>query len=148
LLAVARAQAMVEFAVVAGLLFFVLLMAIQVAIIGNAALAVNQYAYSVARYASVTYYDSKLSSPNSDPSVQALVPPTIAGNDSSGNPLATVTLTQCAAQPNTFGSTASVTVSYNLSTGNKIFLPNPFKMLSSGVSIPTTLSSKQAAFCE
>jgi hypothetical protein len=139
---------MVEFAVVAGLLLFVLLMAIQVAIIGNAALAVNQYAYSVARYASVNYYDSNLSNPNSDPSIQALVPPTISGNDSGGNPLANVTLTQCAAQPNTFGSTATATVSYNLNTGKKIFLPNPFKMLSSGVSIPTTLSASQAAFCE
>ncbi len=145
-------QAMIEFALVAGLLVLIALVGIQFAIIGNAALAVNQYAYSVARYASVNYLDQNLSNPNSDTSIQALIPPTISGTNGSGGALATVTLTPCAAPPNNFGSTVTVTVSYDLVGGNKIFLPNPFSIASSvlnaSVPFPTTVSATQRAFCE
>ncbi|HVA81380.1 MAG TPA: TadE/TadG family type IV pilus assembly protein, partial [Candidatus Binataceae bacterium] len=148
----AAGQAMVEFAFVAGLLLLIALVGIQFAIIGNADLAVNQYAYSVARYASVNYLDSSLSNPNTDSSVQALLPPTIGGDNSGGTALATISLTPCAAPPNNFGSTATVTVTYDLVGGNKIFLPNPFSMASGAVigsvAFPTTVSATQKAFCE
>jgi TadE-like protein len=145
-------QAMVEFAFVAGLLLLIALVGIQFAIIGNAALAVNQCAYSVARYASVNYLDSNLSSPNSDSQVEALIPPTIGGNNSQGAALATITVTPCAAPPNNFGSVATVKVTYDLVGGKKIFLPNPFSMISgvlnANVAFPTTISATQSAFCE
>jgi hypothetical protein len=145
-------QAMVEFAFVAGLLVLIALVGIQFAIIGNAALAVNQCAYSVARYASVNYLDSKLSDPGSDSQVQALIPPTIGGTGSSGSALATIAVTPCAAPPNNFGSVTTVTVTYDLVGGNKIFLPNPFSIVSAvlnaNVAFPTKVSATQTAFCE
>jgi TadE-like protein len=145
-------QAMVEFAFVAGLLLLIALVGIQFAIIGNAALAVNQCAYSVARYASVNYQDSNLANPNSDSKVQALIPPTIGGTSSGGTALATIAVTPCAAPPNNFGSVAKVTVTYDLVGGKKIFLPNPFsivsKVLNANVAFPTKVSATQSAFCE
>jgi hypothetical protein len=148
----AAGQAMVEFALVAGLLVLIALVGIQFAVIGNASLAVNQCAYSVARYASVNYLDQNLSSPNSDAQVQALIPPSIGGNDSHGTALATISVTPCAAPPNNFGSKVVVTVTYDLVGGNKIFLPNPFaivsNVLNANVAFPTTVSATQSAFCE
>jgi TadE-like protein len=145
-------QAMVEFALVAGLLVLIALVGIQFAIIGNAALGVNQCAYSVARYASVNYQDSNLANPSSDSKVQALIPPSIGGTSSSGTALATITVIPCAAPPNNFGSVAKVTVSYDLVGGKKIFLPNPFSIVSNvlnaNVAFPTTVSATQSAFCE
>lgn len=145
-------QAMVEFAFVAGLLVLISLAGIQFAIIGNAALAVNQCAYSVARYASVNYLDSSISSPNSDPSVTALIPPSIGGNNAQGTALTTISITPCAAPPNNFGSKTVVTVTYDLVGGKKIFLPNPFvivsKVLNADIGFPTTVSATQTAFCE
>jgi TadE-like protein len=145
-------QAMVEFAFVAGLLLLIALVGIQFAIIGNAALAVNQCAYSVARYASVNYQDQNLGNPNSDAQVQALIPPAIGGTGSSGTALATIALTPCAAPPNNFGSVTTVTVTYDLVGGKKIFLPNPFSIVSgvlnANVGFPTTVSATQSAFCE
>lgn len=143
---------MVEFAFVAGLLVLISLAGIQLAIIGNAALAVNQCAYSIARYASVNHQDQLLSSPNGDSNVTSLIPPAIGGNNSTGTALANISITPCAAPPNTFGSKTVVTVTYDLQGGGKIFLPNPFriisKVLNADVAFPTTLSATQTAFCE
>ena len=135
-------QAMIEFALVGGLLVLILLMGIQLAIIGEAALAVNQLAYSTARYASVKYSDGKLSTPGTDPSVTAMIPPSLVASS------LTIALTQPCAAPvgssTVFGSVAIVSVQYDLSTSNRIFLPNPFL----GISLPTSVSATQRAFCE
>lgn len=125
---------MVEFAFVLTVALFVLVLGIQFALIGQAALAVTQLSYTVARYASVnpSYTQSDIN--NYWPTV---VSPTI--NDSSK---LTVTLQTACASPNPFGTPVTVSVNYNLS--GKIFLPNPFL----GVKLPAAVSSVQTAFCE
>lgn len=129
---------MVEFALVAGVLVLIMIVGIQYAIVGNAALAVNQLAYSAARYASVNYSTTTLSASSSG--IAALIPEQLTAAGA-----LTVALTQpCAAAPNNFGSAAIVTVTYDLDTAGEIFLSNPFL----GVPIPTTVSATQSAFCE
>ena len=90
--------------------------------------------------------------PGSDAQVTALIPPTIGGTGSSGTSLATISVTPCAAPPNNFGSVTTVTVTYDLVGGKKIFLPNPFSIVSAvlnaNVAFPTTVSATQTAFCE
>lgn len=139
--AFASGQAMIEFALVGGILILVLLAGIQLAIIGDAALAVNQLAYSVARYASVKYSDSGLSKPGTDSNVTALIPPSLAASS------VTISLSPCTlptGSTTVFGSVATVTVQYDLTASNRIFLPNPFF----GISLPTSVSATQKAFCE
>jgi Flp pilus assembly protein TadG len=134
-------QAMIEFALVGGLLILVLLMGIQLAIIGMSDLAVNQYAYSVARYSSVNFSDTGLSTPGTDSNVTALMPPSLSAS------AATVTVAKCtipAGASTVFGAVTTATVQYDLVSSNRIFLPNPFF----GISLPTTVSATQKAFCE
>jgi hypothetical protein len=131
-------QALVEFALVAGILVLIMIIGIQFALIGDAALAVNQLAYSAARYASVNYSTTSLSV--SSAGIVPLIPPQLTPTGA-----LSVSLSQpCAASPNNFGSTAIVTVTYDLQAGGKIFLSNPFL----GVPITTTVAATQSAFCE
>lgn len=144
---------MIEFALIGGLLVLVLLMGIQLAVIGEAALGANQLAYSTARYASVYYFqDTAVQSPgtlNGDSKISALIPPSLVTSGSSGssttNP--TIQLVQSCAPPTggtVFGQVAQVQVQYDLVASNRIFLPNPFF----GISLPTSVSAAQKAFCE
>ncbi len=122
-----RGQSMVEFALTAAFAMIVLLMTIQLAIIGNAALALNQVAYAGARYAAIN--------PSATPDTIATYIKSIASpmiNENGGADL-TITVSPTTT-PRTFGTAVQVSISYNLS--NKLFLPNPFL----GISLPTTIS--------
>jgi Flp pilus assembly protein TadG len=131
-----RGQAMVEFALLSGLIAIVLFVGVQLAIIGNAQLSVSQLAYSLARYASVNPTQSDLSG-----QIANFGSPTItstAGNQQ----LAITSFTQCPTT-NGMGSPTKVTVQYTF--GSMIFLPNPFLGV---IKFPTSVSSSQSAYCE
>ena len=130
-----RGQALLEMAIVLPVLLLILFVAIQLAIIGNVALAVTQLSYTGSRYASVNPTFAK------DRVVDYMMQagsPTITDHDGTN---LTITMTPCAS-PSSYGSQVTVNVEYNLNA--KLFLPNPFL----GVSFPGALSSSQTAFCE
>ncbi len=126
---------MVEFALILTLALTVLLVGIQLALIGQAAVAISQLCYTGARYASVnpTYTTSQVTS-----YVQSVGSPTLMDN---GGGNLTVAMSPCAS-PVSFGSQVQLTLTYNLQ--NKMFLPNPLF----GISFPTTLTGTETAFCE
>lgn len=131
-----RGQAMVEFAMVLTVALFVLLLGIQYALIGQAALAINQLAYQGARYASVN--DSADQSAVASYMLQ-VGSPTITANN--GQYL-TITLNPNTT-PRTFGQTVTVGISFNAS--GEIFLPNPFFGV---ITFPTTLTTQESAMQE
>ena len=141
-----RGQAMVEFALIATLAMVVLLVGIQFAIIGQAALAVTQASYLGARAASV---NSSLTSNSLQTAIANQMSPTISG--------ATVTLTNttdptCSAGPGgsrSFGCPINVTVTYDATS--KLFLPAQWSMLGTGtnlITFPTNLTSTESAMTE
>ena len=142
-----RGQAMVEFALIATLSMVVLLVGIQFAIIGQAALAVTQASYLGARAASV---NSSLDSNSLQTAIANQISPTING--------ATVTLTNttdatCTAGPGgtrSFGCPINVTVTYDATS--KLFLPTQWTMLGLThgpvITFPTNLTSTESAMTE
>ena len=121
---------MVEFAMTLTLAMMVLIVTIQFAIIGDAALAVTQLAYAGARYAAVnpTYNESTIAT-----YMKSIASPAISERDGVN---LTVTIAPTTT-PRTFGTSVQVSVVYSLQ--NKLFLPNPFL----GISFPTQLSGIQ-----
>jgi len=128
-----RGQAMVEFALIATLVLLVLLVGIQFALIGQAALAVSQASYLGARTASV---NPALTNATIGPAISSQISPTISG--------ATVTLTNTNAAtcgpPRGYGCPITVTVNYDATS--KLFLPN------FGITFPTSLSATESAMTE
>ena len=121
---------MVEFAIVLTLSLIILMVTIQFAIIGNAALAVTQVSYAGARYASISLTNDPVSYVKSHAS-PIINRANLTVCDPSCPGAATCTGTR------TFGSPVTVSVSYDLK-GN-MFLPNPFL----GISFPAQLSCIQ-----
>jgi Flp pilus assembly protein TadG len=133
----ARGQAMVEFALIATVAIMVLVVGIQFALIGQAALAVSQLSFAGARYASVntSYTQSQIKT-----YMVQEGSPTITSN--SGAHL-TVTVTRSTNADGTyFGQPVTVSVTYD-ATG-KLILPNPFL----GITFPTTLTAQETAMQE
>ena len=134
-------QAMVEFALLAVLALALMLVGIQFAIIGQAALAVSQASFLGARTASV---NESLDSKSLKTAIANQMSPTISAS-------AKVTLTpggdaSCTAGAGggrSFGCPISVTVSYD-ATG-KIFLPSKTLL---GIKFPTNLTSTESAMTE
>jgi Flp pilus assembly protein TadG len=124
-----RGQSMVEFAMVMTLALIILLVSIQMAMIGQAALAVSQLAWHGARYAAI--HTTETSSEVSAYMISK-ASPTLKSSD--------LTITVSGAR--TFGLPVTVDVNYN-PTSN-IVLPNPFL----GITFPTSLTSQQTAMSE
>jgi Flp pilus assembly protein TadG len=133
----ARGQAMVEFALIATVAIIVLVIGIQFALIGQAALAVSQLSFAGARYASVnTSY--------SQSQIQAYMlqvgSPTITSNNGAN---LTITVTRSANPDGSyFGQPVVVGISYNATS--QLILPNPFL----GITFPTTLTAQETAMQE
>ncbi|HVA79799.1 MAG TPA: TadE/TadG family type IV pilus assembly protein [Candidatus Binataceae bacterium] len=141
-----RGQAAVEFALISVIAMIVLLVGIQFALLGQAALAVSQASNSLARYASV--YAGQLGTNGTvtmSPAVQQLVSSSLMTNG--GNDL-TITIASYSGTSTTTTSSpqqydrAVIQVSYNASS--KLVLPNPFL----GISFPSSLSATEAALYE
>jgi Flp pilus assembly protein TadG len=130
-----RAQAAVEFAIILTVALIVLVVGVQFAIIGEAALALGQANYQGARWAAVnatSYTQSGVQS-----YMLSVASPTISANNGSY-----LTTTLSPSSPCSFGSTVTVSVSFDAS--HLIAVPNPFL----GIKFPTTLTNSESAFCE
>jgi hypothetical protein len=130
-----RGQALFEMTIVITILAFVLVLAIQFALLGSAMLALNQVTYQGARYASVNQRADQSAVYSYMLSVGS---PTVT---SDGGANLTVSLSP-AATPRTSFST--VTVSSTLNANSFIVIPNPFF----GVSLPTSLTATESAMVE
>jgi Flp pilus assembly protein TadG len=144
-----RGQGYVEFALIASALILLTLGGVQLALIYNAALAVSQYSYAAARYASIHGTGQPASGYGSTLKSSVAPPPTICSSGfsgcASGAGLGTPTVTSSDASGNIVsGAELTVTVTYNLSTGGKIALRNPFF----GVTFPTSLSNSTSMMAE
>jgi Flp pilus assembly protein TadG len=132
---VKRAQAAVEFALIAPVVFVTMLVGVQFAIIGAAALGLAEVAYQGARYAAVntSYTQDQVKT-----YMLSVASPIIS---TSNGTYLTATMTgspTCA-----FGSTVRINVSFNIN--HLVVLPNPFMGI---VSFPSQLTNAQSAFCE
>jgi hypothetical protein len=130
-----RGQAAVELALITPLVAIVLLVGVQFAIIGAAALGLGQANYQGARYAAVNPSASLSAVQNYIISVAS---PLISA--SNGQYLTT---SMSPAPPCPFGN--MVTVSATFDIAHLVVLPNPFMGV---IHFPTTLSSSESAFCE
>lgn len=148
-----RGQAAVEFALVLSVGLIILVVAIQMALIGETALALGQVNYQGARYAALHQCATA-----SDVAafMTSVASPTLRAGNCGANMAVTVTdingtssasgncaTPGCAGTPRTFGSEVTVSVVYTIPP-SQLFLPNPFL----GVSLPATLSSTEAAMSE
>ena len=153
-----RGQAAVEFALVLTVAMIVLFVAVQFALIGQIALALGQMNYQAARYAAIHPGCNETScnpSPDPDAGATAIQPyalrlasPTIKyANETSACPCGsvksfTVTPAATAGSPRAFGTSVTVTVTYDVTS--QLFLPANFL----GLSFPTTLNSRETAMTE
>lgn len=147
---ISRGQSAVEFALISTIALVVMLVGVQFALIGQAALAVSQGASALARYAAV---NPGTMGPNS--SVKASSLPTAAQQllsssilTGSGGDL-TVTVASYTGTTTTTTSTpgytdrAVVSMSYN--AASKIFLPSTTLL---GITFPSTLTSSDSQMYE
>ncbi|MBF6561216.1 MAG: hypothetical protein IVW56_13075 [Candidatus Binataceae bacterium] len=129
-----RAQAAVELALIAPVILVVIVVGVQFAIIGVAALGLGQVNYQGARYAAINPGSSQSQVQSYMLSVAS---PIIAAN--SGSYLSS---TLSPAPPCAFGSQVTVAVTFDV--GHLVMVPNPFL----GVNFPTSLTNSNTAFCE
>jgi Flp pilus assembly protein TadG len=131
----ARAQAAVEFALIAPLAILLLLVGVQFAIIGAAALGLGQANYQAARYAATN--------PNASQSAVNSFMLSVASPLISANSGQYVTTTLNPAPPCTAGNPVTVSLTFNVA--HLVVLPNPFLGMAT---FPTTLNSAESAICE
>jgi Flp pilus assembly protein TadG len=129
-----RGQAAVELALITPIVLFVMLVGVQYAIIGVAAMGLGQADYQAARYAAT---HSSASQATVQSYMVSVASPIISAG--SGQYLTT---SLSPAPPCVFGSTVTVSVTFN--AGHLLALPNPFF----GVPFPTSLTNSESAFCE
>ena len=145
-----RGQSVVEFALISTVALMVMLIGIQFAIIGQAAVSVGQGASALARYAAI---NPGTLGPNGSVAASSL--PTQAYNLLSSTILtnsgADLTVTTASYSGNSTNTTSSpgyndravITLSYNAS--GKIFLPSNSLL---GISFPTTLTGSESQMYE
>jgi len=129
-----RAQSAVELAFVLPVLLTVLVVGVQFAIIGAASLALGQVNYQGARYAAI---NGTATASAIKTYMLSVASPTISANSG-----AYLTSTVSPAPPCTFGTSVTVSLSYD--AAHLLALSNPFL----GITFPTTLTSTESAFCE
>jgi Flp pilus assembly protein TadG len=129
-----RAQSAVEFAIALPVVLMTLLVGIQYAIIGAAALALGQVNYQGARYAAI---NTSKTQDEVTSYMLSVASPTISQNNGQY-----LTVNLSPAPPCAFGT--SITLALTFDTSNLLALPNPFF----GINFPTQLTSSESAFCE
>jgi Flp pilus assembly protein TadG len=130
-----QGQAMVELALITPIVLFAMLVGIQYAIIGTAALGLGQASYQAARYAAT----NTTATQDAVKSYMVSVASPVIGAGS-GQYLTQFSLSPT--PPCTFGST--ITISASFDAAHLIALPNPFF----GIPFPSTLTNSASAFCE
>jgi Flp pilus assembly protein TadG len=144
---ISRGQSAVEFAMISTLALGVMLIGVQFAIIGQAALAVSQGSSALARYIAVNpgTFGTQNGTATLPSAASALLSPTI--NDAH----LTVTINSYKSDGVTTESDTivpsqdQVKISMSYDATNKIFLPTHTLL---GVSFPTTLTSQQSQLYE
>ena len=126
----ARAQALVEFALIAPLVLIGLLVGIQFAIVGAGVLALDQGAYQGARYASI---NGTANSTAVKTALDAVISPIVKSS---------YTLSMTPTTSRAVGTAVKVTLSWNATP--MIALPNPFF----GISFPSSFSATESAYTE
>jgi Flp pilus assembly protein TadG len=153
-----RGQSTVEFALGATLALVVMIVGIQFAIIGQAALAVSQGASALARWAAVnpgglgTYNSSNVAMPLPT-AAENLLSPTITSSTTSGNTTTyDLTVGIASYQGSTTTTTSTpiaaqdrVVISLSLNAAKKIVLPSTTLL---GISFPTTLTASESQLYE
>jgi hypothetical protein len=117
------------------LVAIVMLVGVQFAIIGAAALGLGQANYQGARYAAVNATASQSAVQTYMISVAS---PVISANNGQY-----LTTNMSPAPPCPFGNTVTVSVTFDIA--HLVVLPNPFMRI---IHFPTTLSNSESAFCE
>jgi Flp pilus assembly protein TadG len=135
----AHGQASVELALVTPIVVVLLVVAIQFALIGSAALSLSQINYQGARWAAVNCTSGGTCATQSDVQTYMLNNASPLIRAASGRYFSSTT---SPAPPCSYGN--SVTVSVTFDTSGLVILPNPFL----GIPFPRALSSSQSAFCE
>ena len=141
-----RGQSAVEFALILSVSMIVLFVAVQFAVIGQAALALGQLTYQGARYAAAYTACTDTGTPcgpagqSIDTYMQSVEPATI--QYLTGKSATALNITMNPTGPRSFGN--PVTISCTLNVSGLLFLSNPFL----GVSFPGTLSSAETALSE
>jgi hypothetical protein len=130
-----RGQALFEMTIVITTLAFVMVLAIQFALLGSAMLALNQVTYQGARYAAVYQSADRSTVYNYMLSVGT---PTIT---SDGGANLSMSLSPSVTPPTSF---STVTVTSTLDAHSFIIIPNPFF----GMSFPTSLTATESAMVE
>ncbi len=135
-----RGQAMVEFAIIATLAIMLLLIGIQLAVIGQADLAVGQLAYFGARYAAVNYTEP---TGNVVSTMINNASPTISKYLTASNiTISCSNPSDCT--PPRQSMSQSVTVTINYDATKNLVLPKTFL----GLTFPTNLSAQETMMSE
>jgi Flp pilus assembly protein TadG len=129
-----RGQASVELALIMPIVLFLMVIGVQFAIVGVAALGLGQVNYQGARYAAT---NGSASSSDIQNYMVSVASPMISANSGSY-----LTSTVSPTPPCTFGSSITVSVTFN--AAHLLALPNPFF----GINFPTSLTNSATAFCE
>jgi Flp pilus assembly protein TadG len=159
-----RGQSAVEFALISTFALFLMLIGVQYALIGQAAVAVNQGSAALARFAAANPGNVTAGGKNSGngtvaiPSGSALaqlLPSSILTSTTTGSGKKAVTtpdLTVTIASTSAAGGTTNtpkfgdqVTITFNYVATSKLALPNPFLF---GLTFPTNLSASSTQMFE
>jgi Flp pilus assembly protein TadG len=153
-----RAQSAVEFAIIAPIALSMMLVGVQYALIGQAAVAVSQGASAIARYAAsnpggLGTNNGTVSYSSLPPAVQQLLSPSIATNGGSDLTITINSFTGSGASETGSPVAASDKVVINLSyvTTSKLAVPNPFRSLPpifGGITFPGTVASSDSQMYE
>jgi len=136
-----RGQAAVELAIVLPILLIILFIAVQLAIVGQASLALGQMNYQGARYAAVHPDCDVNSCTGGEQSIKDFMLSVGSPTVTKGNGQY-LTITVSPSPPR--AQFTSVTVSVQFNANSLIAIPNPFL----GIPLPTTLSSSESAMSE
>ncbi len=143
---ISRGQAAAEFALIAPVVIIVMLVGVQFALIGQAALALSQGASALARYAAV---NPGVVGSNGTVTLTAPIKQLLSSSIlSHGGDDLTVTIASYSGTTTTTTNSPQYTdrlvVSLSYNAASKIALPNPFF----GVSFPTALSASDSQMYE
>ena len=146
---ISKGQSMVEFALISSVAMMVMMIGVQFALIGQAALAVSQGASALARYAAVNPgalgTNGTVTVTTGSAPAQLLSSSILTGTNNSDLTVTiasyTGTTTTTTSSP---GYTDRVLITVSYSAAGKIALPNPFF----GIHFPTTLASSDSQMYE
>jgi Flp pilus assembly protein TadG len=145
---ISRGQSAVEFALISTVTMMVMLVGVQFALIGQAALAVSQGSSALARYAAVN--PGALGTNGTVTTLPTAAQQLLSSSILTGTNNSDLTVTIASYTGTTTTTTSSpgytdrVVITLSYSAGSKIALPNPFF----GIQFPTTLAASDSQMYE